>query len=122
MCLDESIDTIELSWNVSLNDCVFMYLFELVHEYLRETKSYDDQIFSANSWSGGILNILYHNYEEYKSKIILNHYDYDRQFRSTSPIYNVFPHNELNYICKEAVKKIKSLKDKIQTKKIEKIF
>ena len=95
--VDDSIDKIEEILDIRINNNAKKEIFNLLINYLNENKTYDKRLFAANSWGGGVWDILYQSSDKYKSDLVINYSE--EQYRPISPVYANFPYDELNKYC-----------------------
>ena len=76
-------------------------------DYLEENKTYEDRLYSAGCFGGGVWDLLY-NFTEYKPLLILNYEEYKNN-TCISPVIASFPHSLLNKLCEETFHKLNDL-------------
>ena len=107
--VDDTIDKIEEILDIRINNRAKNEILNLLNNYFDENKTYDEQLHAANSWGGGVWDLLYHSFDEYKADLVLNYYQ--RQYRPLSPVYAQFPYDELNGYCVNTLEMINKIKN-----------
>ena len=107
--VDNTINKIEEILDIRINNRAKNKILNLLNDYLNENKKYEEQLFAANSWGGGVWDLLYHSFDEYKADLVLNYYQ--RQYRPLSPVYAKFPYDELNNYCVNTLEIINKIND-----------
>lgn len=105
--VNDTIDKIEDILDISISNSAKNKILDLLLNYLDESKSYNEQLFAANSWGGGVWDLLYHSFDEYKRNLVLNYSQ--RQYRPLSPVYANFPYDELNKYCVNTLEMINKI-------------
>lgn len=104
--IDKTQQIVEKILEVELSNQIVSEIEELLDKnYLEESKTYEEQMFNADCWGGGVWDLIYQNHNDYKPVLVLN-YEEREDNGCISPVMASFPYKELNEICKESLRKI----------------
>lgn len=77
-------------------------------DYLEENKTYEDRLYNAGCFGGGVWELLY-NFTEYKSLLVVNYEEYQNNTR-ISPVLASFPYSQLDNLCEKTFCRLNDLK------------
>ena len=97
---------VEKSIRQELSNQIVGEIEDLLKDYLKDLETYEDQLFNAGCWGGGVWDRLYQYHDEYKPILILNYREIENN-GCISPVMAEFPHKELNKLCSNGLNKIR---------------